>query len=512
MSGHDDAVRTTPLVEVVGAVRRYPGVVALRGVDMTIHAGEVLSLTGENGSGKSTLAKIIGGVEQPDEGRILVDGRETVIADPSAARDLGIVMISQELTLAASLTVAENIMMGRLPCRGGRVDWSSARRQAREVLDQLDVHISVDTPVRELSVELQQEVEIARAISSQARLLILDEATSSLSEAATDRLLELVRLQAERGVAVLMISHRMPELYSTAQRATVLRDGTLVGSVPLPSTPESQLVRMMVGRDLGDYYGSREVTIGETVLEVDGLVSADGEMSPTSFTVSAGEVLGVAGLVGSGKAQLAMSLGGAIPASGTVRVRGKDVTLGDPRRVIAAGIGYVPDDRRKSALLPVRSVSDNFSVSWLRRMGRGGIIRTSVERRRVKDAIERYGVKTSSPSKRITLLSGGNQQKVILGRTFALGCDVYVLSEPTRGVDVGSKSAIYAMLHELAASGAAVIVVSSELPELIGLSDRIIVFFRGAVCGELAGDDISEQTIGDLAVSGRVHTNEVSTS
>lgn len=211
-------------------------------------------------------------------------------------------MISQELTLAASLTVAENIMMGRLPCRGGRVDWSSARRQAREVLDQLDVHISVDTPVRELSVELQQEVEIARAISSQARLLILDEATSSLSEAATDRLLELVRLQAERGVAVLMISHRMPELYSTAQRATVLRDGTLVGSVPLPSTPESQLVRMMVGRDLGDYYGSCEVTIGETVLEVDGLVSADGEMSPTSFAVSAGEVLGVAGLVGSGKA------------------------------------------------------------------------------------------------------------------------------------------------------------------------------------------------------------------
>jgi len=502
----EDARREqTPLISVVGAVRRYPGVTALRGVDLEIAPGEIVALTGENGSGKSTLSKLIGGVEQPDEGTILVDGHETVIPNPAAARDLGIVMISQELTLAPSLTVAENIMMGRLPRRRGAVNWSAARRQARAVLDELGVHVCVDTVVRELSVELQQEVEIARAISSRARLLILDEATSSLSEAATERLLELVREQARRGVAILMISHRMPELYSTAQRATVLRDGALVGSVPLPSTPEPELVRMMVGRDLGDYYGSREVEIGEPVLTVADLVSADGELAPTSFEVRAGEVVGIAGLVGSGKAQLAMALGGAIPASGEVRVRGRAVHLGAPSKAIEAGIGYVPDDRRRAALLPVRSVADNFSVAWLRRLGKRGVIRTKMERREVRDAIARYGVKTSSPGKRITQLSGGNQQKVILGRTFARGCDVYVLSEPTRGVDVGSKSAIYSMIHDLARAGAAVVVISSELPELIGISDRILVFFRGRVCGELAGAEIDEHRIGELAVSGRIH-------
>ena len=501
-SGRDEPA---PLVEVRGASKRYPGVLALDCADLKLRAGEVHALTGENGSGKSTLAKLIGGVEQPDGGELLVDGNPTVISNPSDALRRGIVMISQELTLAPQLTVAENVFLGRLPTRRGRVDWARTRADAAVELANLGVHVDVDARVGDLSVELQQEVEIARAVSSRARLLILDEATSSLSETATERLLELVREQSRRGVAVLMISHRMPEIYSTAHRATVLRDGRVVGAAPLPQTPERELVRMMVGRDLHEYYGSRNAQVGEVVLEVRNLATPDGQLQPTSFEVRRGEVVGIAGLVGSGKAELAMALGGAVAATGDVRVAGQPVRLGDPRRSMRAGIGLVPDDRKRAALLPTRSLAQNMSLTWLGSMARFGIVPSGEERRRVRDAIARYGVKTSSPGKLITQLSGGNQQKAILGRTFALGCPVYVLSEPTRGVDVGSKSQIYSLLQELTEQGAAVVVVSSELPELLGLADRVLVCFRGAVAGEVTGDDLDEETLNALAVSGHRH-------
>ncbi|GAB2587204.1 putative ribose/galactose/methyl galactoside import ATP-binding protein 3 [Paractinoplanes abujensis] len=499
-----------PLVEVRGVSKRYPGVLALDNASLTVSPGEIVALTGENGSGKSTLSKIIGGAEQPDGGTVLVDGVETVIANPATALQLGIVMISQELTLAPQLTVAENVFMGRLPRRGRVIDWATARRRAREELAALDVHVDVDAKVGDLSVELQQEVEIARAVSSKARLLILDEATSSLSEHATERLLELVRDQAERGVAVLMISHRMPELYATASRAAVLRDGKLVGTVPLPSTPESQLVRMMVGRELNDYYGSRDCVPGDVVLQVRDLASADGALAPTSFEVRSGEIVGIAGLVGSGKAQLGMALGGAIAATGDVRVNGTAVALGDPRRALGAGIGLVPDDRKRAALLPTRSVAHNMTLTWLPKLSKLGVVPTRTEKRRVREAIAEYGVKTSSPAKLITQLSGGNQQKAILGRIFALDCPVYVLSEPTRGVDVGSKSQIYALLQKLTESGAAVVIISSELPELIGLADRVLVCFQGAVRGEVSGEQLQEEVLNAIAVSGHVHSEEPS--
>jgi len=498
-----------PLVEVRGASRRYPGVLALDGADLTLHAGEVHALTGENGSGKSTLSKLIGGVEQPDGGQLLIDGVPTVVANPADALRRGIVMISQELTLAPQLSVAENVFLGRLPTRRGRVDWSRVRADAAVELANLGVHVDVDARVADLSVELQQEVEIARAVSSRARLLILDEATSSLSETATERLLQLVREQSRRGTAVLMISHRMPELYSTAHRATVLRDGRVVGTVPLPETSERELVRMMVGRDLHDYYGSRDARVGEVVLRVRDLATPDGQLKPTSFEVRSGEVVGIAGLVGSGKAELALALGGAVPATGDVQVRGEQVRLGDPRRALRAGIGLVPDDRKRAALLPTRSVGQNMSLTWLGSMARFGVVPSGEERRRVREAIARYGVKTSSPAKLITQLSGGNQQKAILGRTFALGCPVYVLSEPTRGVDVGSKSQIYALLQELTEQGAAVVVVSSELPELLGLADRVLVCFRGEIVGEVSGSELDEETLNALAVSGHRHEPEL---
>lgn len=491
-----------PLVELSGITVRFPGVLALDRVDLSLRAGEVHALTGENGSGKSTLSRVINGSVMPLSGRVVFDGRETTIHDPRAALDLGIVSISQELTLAHTLTVAENIFLGRLPKRHGRVDWRTLRSAARDVIERVGAHIDETAVVQDLSVELQQEVEIARAISHEARVLILDEATSSLSEAATRRLLEVVEEQRSNGVAVLMISHRMPEVYAAASIATVLRDGRLVGTVPLPQTPESSLVAMMVGRELGDYYGKREIERGETIIEVSDLESVDGVLRKTSLHVKRGEILGVAGLVGSGKAELGLALGGAVASRGSVKVAGKKVSLGDPRQAVLGGIGFVPDDRKRSALLPTRSVAENFALAWNRLVfSRLGILRTRDERRMVADAIKRYGVVTASSDSVITTLSGGNQQKVILGRIFALGVQVLVLSEPTRGIDVGAKSDVYRLMQLAAEQGAGIILISSELPELLGIADRIIVFYGGEVRAEF-GQDAREEEIAHVAVTG----------
>ena len=335
-------------LRVEGISKSFPGVRALDNVSLELGAGEVHALTGENGSGKSTLAKVIGGLYQPDAGTIWLDGQQVAMANPAVALKRGIVTISQELTLATSLSVAENIFLGRLPkTRGGVIDWNRCRRDAADLLDELNVHVDRRARVSSLSIELQQEVEIARALSSKARLLILDEATGSLSDAAAGRLLTIVEEQRRKGVAVLMISHRMPELYRSASVATVLRDGKLVGSVPLPQTDEAQLVRMMVGRDLDDYFGSRSAAAGDVALEVRDLATADGRLKPTSFQLRRGQILGIAGLVGSGKTELGLALGGVLPSVGDVRVNGAKVSVGSPRAAqwrgwfVVAGRGRV---------------------------------------------------------------------------------------------------------------------------------------------------------------------------
>ena len=497
------------IVRLEGISKSFPGVRALSNVDLTVRAGEVHALTGENGSGKSTLSKAIAGLIQPDAGRILVDGREIRIESPAHALKMGFVMISQELTLAPTLTVAENIFLGRLPrTRLGLVDWPRLERDATAALDRLGVHVSPHTLVSDLSVELRQEVEIARALSSDARLLILDEATSSLSEAATERLLNLVRQERDAGMAVLMITHRMPEIYAVSSIATVLRDGRLVATVPLPETGESDLVRLMVGREINDFYGKRAIEAKETVLEIRDLQTPQGLLKPTSLDVRRGEIVGIAGLVGSGKSEFGMVLGGAIEGAGTVKVAGRPVALGDPRRAIAAGIGYVPEDRKASALLLVRSVMENFSLAWMDRLCSGGFINTRRERAEVAEAIGKYRVATASPATSIVTLSGGNQQKVILGRAFTRRPDVLVLSEPTRGIDVGAKSEIYRMLQDAAEAGAAVVVISSELPELIGICDRIAVFFEGSLQAEFDRGEATEQAIAHVAVAGGHKSSE----
>jgi len=492
-----------PLLRLTGITKRFPGVVALDGADLTLHAGVVHALTGENGSGKSTLARIAAGALAPDAGHIEVDGSERTLGSPKEALELGIVTITQEPMLAPTLSVAENIFIGRLPRgRMRRIDWTKLRADARDVLDSLEVGVDERQAAGELSVELQQQVEIARAVSSPSRLLILDEATSSLSQEATNRLLEVVEQLRSRGVAVLMISHRLHELYRVASTVTVLRDGRLVAEEPLPSTPESELVRLMVGRDVGDYYRKRTIELGETVLEVEALRSRDGRLASTSLSVRRGEIVGVAGLAGSGKAELGLALGGAIASEGSVRVRGRPADLSQPRSALASGIGFVPDDRKRAALLPTRSVAENFSVAWTGELTRAGLLDVRSERRRVRAAIERYDVMTASPQTRITALSGGNQQKVVLGRVFDRDLEVLVLSEPTRGIDVGAKSEIYRLLQGRAEQGAAILVISSELSELLGIADRILVFFGGEVRADLAASGLEEEQLAHLVVSG----------
>jgi ABC-type sugar transport system ATPase subunit len=493
----------TPLLRLTGITKRFPGVVALDGVDLALEAGVVHALTGENGSGKSTLARIASGALAPDAGRTEIDGEERTIGSPKEALDLGIVMISQEPELAPTLSVAENIFIGRLP-RGRlrRIDWAGLRADARAVLESLHVRVDERRAVGELSVELRQEVAIARAVSSPSRLLILDEATSALSEAATQRLLGALERLRSRGVAVLMISHRIAELYGAASTATVLRDGRVVADVPLTSTPESELVRLMVGRELGDYYGKRRIEPGETVMQVERLRSRDGRLKATTLSARRGEIIGVAGLVGSGKAELGLALGGAIPSYGSVRILGRPADISQPRTALASGIGFVPDDRKRAGLLPTRSVAENFSVAWMPELTRAGLLDTRSERRRVREAIERYNVVTPSPRSRITTLSGGNQQKVVLGRVFARAVEVLVLSEPTRGIDVGSKSEIYRLMQERAENGAAIIVISSDLAELLGIADRILVFFRGELRAEFAAAGLDEEELAHVAVSG----------
>jgi len=495
-----------PLIYMRGIVKSYPGVLALRGVDLRVESGQVMGLVGENGAGKSTLLKVLAGATTADEGSIEVDGTPVQLRTPRDSQDAGIAVIYQELMLAEHLSIAENVFAGREPTRRWRgVDFGAMRGTTARLLAELGVDARPDDQVGRLNVARRQMVEIAKALSMDARIIVMDEPTSSLTEDEVETLLTLVRRLRERGVSVVYVSHRMREIFAVADAVTVMRDGTVVGVHQVADVTPGQVVKMMVGRDLVDMYGERPAlrapsTLTSTpVLEVRGL-HAGPRVVDVSFTVAASEIVGMAGLVGAGRTETALAVFGQTrPSSGTVHVNGQQVRLRNPREAIAAGIAYVPEDRKQQGLflgLPIRT---NISSAYLDEVCHKGLVSGSRDRAMAQRLANDLQIKARSVETAVGTLSGGNQQKVVLARWLARHPRVLILDEPTRGVDVGAKAEIYRLIREIAAAGVAVLVISSELPEVLGLSDRVLVMCEGRLVGELSAAEADEQQVMALA-------------
>jgi ABC-type sugar transport system ATPase subunit len=486
-----------PLLAVEGLGKSFPGVRALAGVGFDVRPGEVHALLGENGAGKSTLIKIVSGVYQPDAGAIRVDGREVRFASPLEAQRAGIATVYQELLLFPELTVAENVFVGHAPrAAWGGIDWPAMRGRAREILASLDIHdLDVDALVGSLSVANRQRVEIAKALSQNARVLIMDEPTAALTEADVERLFRIVRLLRARGVGVVYISHRMAEIFALADRVTVLRDGEHVATREVARTSEPELIALMVGRTIDSLFPKVAAPVGEPVLEVVDLVSPP-VVRGVSLTVRAGEIVGLAGLIGSGRSELAQAVFGITPAvSGEIRVAGRRVRIESAGQAKRHGIAYVPEDRGSQGLVRPMAVRHNVSLAVLRRLARHGFIDRAAEERLAQDAIRRFGIRSWGPAQIVGQLSGGNQQKVVLGKWLATRPKLLIMDEPTRGIDVGAKAEIHKLMSELAAAGLAVLMISSELPEVLGMSDRVLVMREGRIVAEFARGEADQETV-----------------
>ena len=488
------------VLEMEGISKSFGATRALNGVKLTVRSHEIHALMGENGAGKSTLMKVLSGVYQPDAGIIKVDGKPIIITKPADARAAGISLIYQELSVATNLTVAENVFMGSEPkTPWGMADTAEMNRRTEEVLRTLGAPFSATTPARKLSIAQQQQVEIARALIHKGRILIMDEPTAALSDRETDALFKIVRKLRDEGIAVIYISHRMAEVNALADCVTVLRDGAYVGELAREELDPGKIVQMMVGRPLGDFYQHKTGRqVGKLVLEVSNV--AGGKVRPASFQVHAGEVVGLAGLVGAGRTELARLIFGADPRTGgRVMLDGTEVTINEPLDAIRLGIGYLPEDRKGQGLFLQLSALANTAMNVLGKNARAGVINHPALRKLTKQAIDRLSIKVSGPDGIVGGLSGGNQQKVLLARWLEISPKVLLLDEPTRGVDVGAKSEIYLIINELAAQGVAVVVISSELPEVIGICDRVVVMREGVITGECSGEDINQEKIMTLA-------------
>ncbi|HEX8200957.1 MAG TPA: sugar ABC transporter ATP-binding protein [Isosphaeraceae bacterium] len=490
------------LLKLTDIAKAFAGVQALRGVSFELRAGEVHALVGENGAGKSTLIKVITGAHAPDAGTVEIQGRVIEDNDPVRARALGVAAIYQQPALFPDLTVAENIALGlERPGAWRLVRWRPRRDRARRLLERIGAAIDPEAEVRRLTMPEQQLVEIARALGADARILIMDEPTASLSEEDTGNLFAVIRQLREQGVAMLYISHRLEELPRVADRVTALRDGALVGTRRQADVNRDELIRMMVGRELAAVFPKAEVPIGEVVLEVQGLSCRASGVRDVSLSVRAGEILGLAGLVGAGRTELARVLFGLTPAdSGAIRVRGEPATIDSPRRAVALGIAYVPEDRRRHGVIPEMSVAANTTLATLHSVASGGLIAFDRERSVAADFARRLGIKAASIDTPVGNLSGGNQQKVALARWLAADPAVLILDEPTQGVDVGAKAEIHRLMSGLAERGLAIVMISSELPEVLGMSDRIAVMHGGTVVGTLERAGATQEAILELAL------------
>jgi ribose transport system ATP-binding protein len=493
-------MNSQPLVTLQNVGKTFGQVTVIKDVTVSVYAGHVQVLLGENGAGKSTLIKMMAGVYQPDSGHIVVDGTTVTLPTTRAAEDLGIATIHQELNLVPTLSVAENVMLGRTPTKHGMVDRRALRNRARAALALIGLDVDVDTPVGELGIAKQQLVEIAKALSINARILILDEPTAALTRHETEALFAVMADLRRRGVAMLFISHHLDEIAEVGDTVTVLRDGEFVAEVPA-STPEAELVRLMVGRNIEDQFPRRapELANPAEILAVEKL-SAHGSFSDVSFRVHAGEVLGIAGLVGAGRTELVRAIAGVDHYdSGTVVVRGHRLPKGNIPAAIAAGIGHVPEDRKGQGLVLGASVNDNLGYATLASTARMGLADFSGQRRRAEAVAAKLRIRMQTIDQPVGALSGGNQQKAVFGRWIIAASTVLLLDEPTRGVDVGAKVEIYELMNAITDAGGAIVMVSSELPEVLGMSDRILVMRDGRIAGELSAAEATQDAVMTLA-------------
>src|SRR3954470_1483108 len=480
-----------------GVAKSFPGVRALDGVRFDVRAGEVHALLGENGAGKSTLIKIMSGVHEPDAGTLLLDGRPMRFARPQDAQRAGVATIYQELLLFPELSVAENIFLGHAP-RGrlGGVDWGAMRARAREILASLDIHgLDVDRTVGALSVGNRQRVEIAKALSQNARVLIMDEPTAALTEADVERLFAIVRLLKARGVGVVYISHRLVEIFDLADRGTVLRDGRYVGTREVGEVREDELITMMVGRTLDTLFPKSEAEIGPPVLEVRGL-RARPQLRDIDLVLRRGEIVGLAGLVGAGRSELAQAIFGMNPPeAGEILLDGRPVRIRTPRDSVRLGIAYVPEDRGQQGLVRPMRVRENVSLAVLRRIAKAGFVDRRAEAGLARESVTRFAIRASGIEQVVGKLSGGNQQKVVLAKWLATRPRVLIMDEPTRGIDVGAKAEIHRLMSRLAAEGLAILMISSELPEILGMSDRVLVMRQGRLVAEFPRAAATQEAI-----------------
>ena len=486
-----------PVLRVTGLTKRYPGVLALDRVDLEVRRGEVHVLFGENGAGKSTLIAMLSGARTPDEGTVEVDGVEVHLTSVRKARESGISAVFQEFSLAPTLTVAENLVLGDEPRRGPFVNRRAIRRQARERLAEFGFDIGPDRLVETLTRAEQQMVEIAKAFRPELRVLILDETTASLTDAESERLFTLVDPARSRGLAIVYITHRMAEIELLADRVTVLRDGRRIGTVP-GGTDHDELIRLMTGRAATDLYPQLPAPGTEVALRVRGLTTWDSAVQDADFEVRAGEIVGFAGLVGAGKSSAARACFGLERvASGVIEVAGTPMTGRSPAQFLRRGVVYLPSDRKKEGLFLDRPLRESVTLPWLRDEAstRWRTLALRRERRSAQDMLTRMELAPPDPERAAASYSGGNQQKALLGRALMGDCAVYVFDEPTVGVDVGARVTIYQQIADLAARGNAVLVVSSELPEILGLTHRAYVFAHGRVTAELAGADLTEEAV-----------------
>lgn len=485
------------LLELRGISKSFPGVRALDNASFEVHAGEVHALLGENGAGKSTLIKIISGVYQSDAGEMLLDGKTVQFTNPGQAQLHGIAAIYQELSLYPELTVAENIFMGHAPrSRFGGVDWAAMNQQARAILDSLEIHgLDVTRKVGSLNVGNRQRVEIAKALSQNARILIMDEPTAALTESDVQSLFNTVRLLRERNVGIIYISHRLQEVFLLANRVTVLRDGHYIGTREVHETTEDMLVSMMVGRTIDNLFPKLEIQAGRELLEVRNLWRKP-MTKGASLKVRAGEIVGLAGLVGSGRSELAQVIFGMLPAeSGEILIDGKPVRITNPGQAMKLGLAYVPEDRGTQGLIRQMRIRENVSLAILRALVRGVFVDSGRERTLAEKMIRQLSIRATGPEQIVNKLSGGNQQKVVVSKWLAAQPRILIMDEPTRGVDVGAKAEIHRLISQLAQQGMAILMISSELPEVLGMSDRVLVMRGGRIVAEFSRAEASQEVV-----------------